>query len=239
MTEPVKTLGTLLGEVSAGLARIEKRGEAPQSMGGFKFVRETDVVEALKPLLDERGILIRPDVEDIRLDLYPRQGKDSPGVLATVKVAFYATRGAETQLLARTGGQGADTQDKAMGKAITAAKKQAFLIGFSIPTGDDPEATHLESGEQQQTQQRQPAQRPAVVGDNPPATDAQKRLIRAKQHEAGMSDDELAALRISATGKQSSRDFTNSDVEKMLAGIEAHRLLASVANITGGEVVPA
>src|SRR5688500_11255785 len=123
-----KKLGTLLAEVSKGLARVEKKGKAPSSMGGFAFVQETDVVEALKLLLDERGIVLMPDVEDIQFHLYPREGKDSPGVLATVKLAMHAVRGGESQLLFRTVGQGADTQDKAPAKAITAAKKQGLLI---------------------------------------------------------------------------------------------------------------
>lgn len=156
------TLPGLLAEVSQGLARIEKRGVAPAAMGGFKFVQVTDVMEALKPLLDARGILLRPDAEDIRLDLYPREGRDGPGVLATVRVALYAVKDGEEVLLARTYGQGADTQDKATGKATTSALKQALLIAFSIPTGDDPEATHLDTGNGAQAAPR-PSPRPVAA----------------------------------------------------------------------------
>ena len=231
-------LGDLLAEVSAELARVEKRGTAPTAMGGFKFVQETDVVEALKPLLDARGILLVPDVEEYRLDLYPRSGKDAPGVLATVKLAMHATYGGESRLLFRTIGQGADTQDKAPAKAITAAKKQGFLIAFSIPTGDDPESTLLE-GEAKPAAARAATGRPRVVGDTAaaePATDGQKKLIRVKQREAGLTDAELAAIRVSETGKASSREFTSADVDKMLNAIQAAGAVKAAAG-AGAEVV--
>jgi len=135
-----QTLAESWAEVSTALSRIEKRGTAPAAMGGFPFVRESDVIEALKPELDTRGIVLRPDVELLRLDTYPRQGKDMPTTVATVAFALWAVRGTEEHLIGRTLGQGADTQDKAVGKATTAAKKQLFLVAFAIPTGDDPDS---------------------------------------------------------------------------------------------------
>lgn len=143
MTETNGNLPSLIAEVSKVLARIEKHGTAPAAMGGFSFVREQDVIEALKPELDQRGIVLRPDVELLRLDTFPRQGKDMPNTVATISLALWAVRGAEEYLISRTVGQGADTQDKAVGKAVTAAKKQAILIAFAIPTGDDPDATAI------------------------------------------------------------------------------------------------
>lgn len=185
MTTSTKTLPGLLAEVSAGMARIEKRGRAPQAMGGFPFVQITDVMEALKPLLDERGILLRPDVEDVRVDLYPREGKDSPGVLTTVKLAVYAVHDGEEALLGRVVGQGADTQDKATGKAISAGLKQAILVAFAIPTGDDPEATHLDSGNGSQAASS-PAQRPTAApvqaADNRPTSSTSDDGARCPKH---------------------------------------------------------
>ena len=134
------SLPSLIADVSAQLARLEKKGKAPEAMGSFRFVRETDVMDALKPELDSRGIVLRPDVELLRIDTFARQGKDMPNTVATVSLALWAVRGAEEYLISRTVGQGADTQDKAVGKAVTSAKKQAILIAFAIPTGDDPDA---------------------------------------------------------------------------------------------------
>lgn len=186
-----KTLPDLIAEVSAQMARLEKKGTAPAAMGSFKFVRETDVIETLKPELDQRGIVLRPDVELLRLDTFERQGKDMPNTVATVSLALWAIRGSEEFLISRTVGQGADTQDKAVGKAVTSAKKQAFLIAFAIPTGDDPDAHALPERANQGRGAR--PSRPAassqgatepVPGPRPPSLDQIKtRLLeRASEH---------------------------------------------------------
>lgn len=66
------------------------------------------------------------------------------------------------------------------------------------------------------------------------ATQAQKNLIRAKARESGITDEELGALRLSITGKHSSKEFTSGDVDAMLKGIES---AAAAKALTGGEVV--
>lgn len=159
---PGPTIADHVAEVSAKLSRIEKRGTAPASMGSFRFVQVTDVMDALKPELDERGIILRPLVELLRLDLFPRQGKDTPSALAAVSMELWAVMGPDELLLARTVGHGADTQDKAMGKATTSALKQAILIAFAIPTGPDlaPDTERENLDDQQERRPRQ-ARQPA------------------------------------------------------------------------------
>jgi hypothetical protein len=186
-----KTLPALIAEVSAQMARLEKKGTAPAAMGAFKFVRETDVIETLKPELDSRGIVLRPDVELLRLDTFERQGKDMPNTVATVSLALWAIRGAEEYLISRTVGQGADTQDKAVGKAVTSAKKQAFLIAFAIPTGDDPDAHALpeRSARTQQSgagRQSKPESGPVPAPAGPSLDQIKARLLTvASEHHLG------------------------------------------------------
>lgn len=67
-----------------------------------------------------------------------------------------------------------------------------------------------------------------------PATQAQKNLIRAKARDFGITDDELKSLRLSITGKHSSKEFTSGDVDAMLEGIKS---AAEAKALTGGEVV--
>jgi ERF superfamily len=138
------TLADALSRVMAGLGRIEKSGTAPQSMGGFRFVPETAVMNALQPLLVEEQIVLSPRAALLRLDDYEtRNGAQMH--LATVSVEMWARRGDEEVLWFTMIGQGADTQDKAIGKAITGAKKQGLLVAMSVPTGDDPDAAHTDA----------------------------------------------------------------------------------------------
>lgn len=233
MTTAKQTLNEALSEVSAKLARVEKKGKAPAAMGGFAFVQESDVVEALKPELDARGIRLVPSIEDVQLHFYERQNKDGPGVLATVKLAMHAVRGDEETLLFRTIGQGADTQDKAPAKAITAAKKQGFLIAFSIPTGDDPEATHLDSTDS--PKRAEPTKAAESPAEKVGLTPKQIALLRAKATEAGLNDEQFKTLRGKVTGKFSGKQMNNADLDKLL---EVMADVAQVAAIlTDGTVV--
>jgi hypothetical protein len=134
------TLAEHVAEVSAQLQRIEKRGTAPSSMGGFAFVQIVDVMDALKPELDKRSIILRPLYRQIGEPLVRPRGETGYLLLITVELELYAVRGSDELLLARTLGMGADTQDKATGKAQTSALKEAILKAFAIPTGLDPEA---------------------------------------------------------------------------------------------------
>ncbi len=118
-----------------------------------------------------------------------------------------------------------NAETSAWGRAIAAL---GFEVKRSIATSD--EIRTKQSDEPQQ----QASAAPAAQADPQKATQAQKNLIRAKAREAGLSDDELKALRVSATGKQSSAQFTKEDVDKMLKGIES---AAQAKAMTGGEVV--
>lgn len=148
-----RTLSDLVAEVSAELRHIPKNGKAPEKLGGFAFVQIVDVMDKLKPELDSRGIVLRPLYRQIGEPIIRERG-DYGGytLVLTVELELYACKGGDELLLARTIGMGADTQDKASGKAQSSALKEAILKAFAIPTGDDPEAHELD--EQRPRQQR-------------------------------------------------------------------------------------
>ena len=137
------TMTDALARIMASVGRIEKHGTAPAAMGSFRFVKETDVVEALQAQLVAERIILSPRVT--LLDV--KQSTTSGGKinwLPIVQLDLYAIRGEEQLLLATTVGQGQDTSDKGISKATTSAKKQALLIAFMVPTGDDPETASTE-----------------------------------------------------------------------------------------------
>jgi hypothetical protein len=156
MTTTKQTLPEAIADFSAKLQRIEKRGVAPAAMGGFPFVRTTDVMDALKPELDARGIILRPQYTVLGEPLVRPRGETGYTLLLTVELELFAVRDGDELLLARTIGMGSDTQDKASGKAQTSALKEAILKAFAIPTGDDPEAFEqpAEQPRRQRSQQR-------------------------------------------------------------------------------------
>lgn len=172
-----KTLAELVAEVSAKLQRIEKKGTAPQAMGGFPFVRSVDVMDALKPELDARGIILRPLYRALGEPLIRERDRGYTMVL-TVELELWALRGGDELLLARTIGMGADTQDKASGKAQTSALKEAILKTFAIPTGDDPEASEQHESMPRQRPQQTRATQPTSNGSKSEDVAALNALLK-------------------------------------------------------------
>lgn len=60
----------------------------------------------------------------------------------------------------------------------------------------------------------------AQIDETGPASPAFKRMLRAKQHEVGLDDDQMKMLGHFLTGKTSSTEWTAADGEKILAGLE-------------------
>lgn len=153
----VKKLAKVMDEVKY----IQKRGF--NKFHKYKYATESDVSEKVREVLAEQNVVMLPDV----VEHTSREHKNLKGnteYIATVKVKFTFVDG-ETgeQLSIHSVGEGQDSGDKAVYKAITGAQKYALMKAFMIPTGDDPEAddgvdernADKESGSVEQITQKQ------------------------------------------------------------------------------------
>ena len=127
------------------------------------------------------------------------------------------------------------TRDSELENAETSAVGRAIAnLGFevkrSVASADEIRSKQADEEQPAQAEKSEQSAAPKAT----PATQAQKNLIRAKAREAGITDEELKALRLSVTGKHSSKDFTSGDVDAMLEGIKS---AAAAKALTGGEVV--
>lgn len=215
-TEP-KTLHEKLVEVAALVRNIDKGGynEAQH----YSFVQESDVVRTVWPLFLERGVLFYP-VERTVESVHTYQVKSgSTSFLTTVRSVWRATDGVDTVDVPSLG-QGADTGDKGVSKALTGDKKYAVLHLLGIATGDDAE-------------QARPDERAEVKEPTKPIlTDDQKTLLQEEAIKAGfnLSDMEQAALlgqRINEwTGKTSINALDNDDLTTILENLRAIQTVA-------------
>lgn len=116
--------------------------------GGIRYAikSEEGVLTAVRPALLVHGLNIYPgEIKNIEHSTFTStraDGKETVWnrVVGTfIYVIFHAPSGTfvEVQLL----GEGADTGDKAVYKAMTGSKKYAILEAFLLVTGDDPEET--------------------------------------------------------------------------------------------------
>ncbi|WP_077325713.1 ERF family protein [Virgibacillus siamensis] len=151
-----KKLVKKLAEVMKQVKYIQKKGF--NNFNKYKYATESDVQEKIREVLAEQEVIMLPDVvEHTTREHTNRSGKTE--YIATVKVKFTFIDG-ETgeELSIHSAGEGQDSGDKAVYKAITGAQKYALMKAFMIPTGDDPEADNgvdeRNSGKQSKSKQQ-------------------------------------------------------------------------------------
>lgn len=231
MTAQTQALHAKIVEAAKDAGYVQKSSR--NTGQGYNFAGDEAITEKFREAFLKNGLLAYPDqVEFANIEILPREGKDTPNVLVHVKGNYVITDGEES-IFVQSLGSGIDVGDKAVYKALTGFRKYAFRNAVMMATGDDPEATSA-TDEKPASAAKPKAEEKAE--ETPEQKLARgKRAIFAKQKEVGLSKDGLAALRLSVTGKQSSKQFTIEDVNAMLRAMKDPAQLAAAQ--AGGEVV--
>lgn len=97
----------------------------------YKAISEEKVTSTMRKALLDHGLVVFP-VE---------QERTRVGTITSVDVKYRLQNidDPEDFVIIASAGDGADTQDKGAGKAMTYAFKYMFLRTFAIPTGEDPD----------------------------------------------------------------------------------------------------
>lgn len=106
------------------------------TFSNYTYLMERQVTEQLKKLCSTYKVFthVISQKEVLKYDL-------NKNVISEVEVVLRYVCTETGQFITSVGmGKGADTLDKDMNKAITAAIKYIHMKNFNIPTGDDPEA---------------------------------------------------------------------------------------------------
>jgi hypothetical protein len=141
---PASLIGKL-ALITGLVGEVKKTGV--NKFHGYTYARESDLVEAIRPLMAELGIwlwssLIWTDNDQVvghqRVKIGDNAEVDSLTILM-VGFSFYDADGnhTDTQVFP---GYGDDTGDKGAYKALTGAEKYFLMKTFLVSTGDDPEA---------------------------------------------------------------------------------------------------
>lgn len=228
--KPTINLHTKLAEVMRAVESIPKNGY--NSAQSYKFTRAADLAAKVRVEFASRNITMLPTRVQLVSSLASPSGKQN---VATIRATYTLTDGDSGESIEiESFGQGADSGDKATNKALTSALKYALLTALMVPQDDDPEA---DLATDRAAKSEQPAPRATAVGQpaSDLATPAQKRLIRHEAAQAGLTDDQLHMLSFLATGKQSSKQYQKSDVDKMLSAFKDKALLSEVLNAASVE----
>ncbi len=117
-------------------------------MRQIQYLKKDDTVAfkstSYKGLSKRKSPRVRQAFLELGIVMYPiKQDSRRVGNLTTVNVTYRIanTEGDDYVDVVSTG-EGADTQDKAAGKAMTYAYKYALLRTFAIPSGEDTDKIH-------------------------------------------------------------------------------------------------
>lgn len=132
--EAFPTVEAALAFIGKRIGTIEKTGQNTHFR--YRFVEHAEVVARSAPLLHTAGIIVNPVVRTVETrDL-------EKGVAVTVIMAVQFRRSPTDMVEAVVAGEGMDTQDKAVSKAITQALKRAYMtvLGLAVNEGLDDRA---------------------------------------------------------------------------------------------------
>lgn len=106
----------------------------------YKAISEEKVTTTVRKALIEVGIVIVPVVQDCTITELIRTEKNvNQRADVHTKYRIQNIEDPKDYIEVESHGSGVDTQDKAVGKAMTYAYKYMLLRVFAIPTGEDPD----------------------------------------------------------------------------------------------------
>lgn len=156
ITEPANIHEAIVA-VYEKIGYVPKRGEIASGSLRYNFAGEADFIAAIRPEMIIAGIYQYPEsmlvLSNDRLETR-RVGTNGQEFISyqfrvVVQVGYRFTHAPSgTSILVPAFGEGMDSGDKALNKAMTGANKYALRQTFMIETGDDPDkyASHPEGG---------------------------------------------------------------------------------------------
>lgn len=228
---------SLVSKLIAAILEIQlipKKGH--NQFSNYSYATCEDIVQAVRGPLARHGLLVFSSLKErISETVTTTQGK--PAFREKVTLTVVVTDG-ESQLTLDVPGEGQDTGDKAIYKALTGAGKYALRSLLQLPIGDDPEADTQEILRQQHAlkplQQApskagaQPApplvmtppQRPSPVPSNGLATERQVAAIKALAKALEIDDTQLESGLKSAYNVERPEALTRKQASEALTWLK-------------------
>lgn len=134
-----------LSAISNKLSTVAKNLEVGFGANKYKAVGEADVLKAVKPLEAEFGVYSYPHsrriIESGEVESVNAKGEVKKQFFERIETVyrFVNVEKPEEYVDITTYGDGIDSQDKSVGKAMTYGDKYALLKAYKIVTGDDPD----------------------------------------------------------------------------------------------------
>ena len=208
--------------INACMADIGAIGKTSKNQQqGFMFRGIDAVMNAIQPALIKNKIFVVPEVlEQSREERATRNGGVLIYSIAKIKYTFFAEDGSHVEAVVI--GEGADSGDKSMNKALSVGFKYACFQVFCIPTEEmkDPDEECHEIAPKTEKKKEQKAEAPEVAK----ISEEEVKNIVTEANKRKISIEELCKLyKVNSikdfTGKKAANLWSNWDkVEESING---------------------
>lgn len=146
--------------VMTAVSYVRKRGRMTGG-GAYPFVRDTDVIAALRGPMIENGLALCGPTRIANRETVAIKTSGNRDMFCTRAEFTFELRSMLTEEKEEIVviGEGADSLDKSSNKAMSAARKYALMLTFNLTTGDDPDAFD-DQGNHSGGEADRPAQKP-------------------------------------------------------------------------------
>lgn len=123
-------------EVMKSIEYLNKDDHVKYRETNYKAISEEKVTSTVRKELIKQGLVVYPVWQEVKKD----------GNITTTNTTYRMVNVDDPSdfIELASSGQGADTQDKGVGKAMTYSFKYMLLRTFAIPTGEDPDKVSSE-----------------------------------------------------------------------------------------------
>ena len=205
-------------EVMAEVHNVPKNGV--NKFHGYKYVMESDLSDAVRKKLAERGVAFSASVKSYEhSELHDASGKPIGFmVFVTVTFSLHDSESGET-LSEDMVGAGYDKGDKAIYKAITGATKYWIYKNFLISTNDDPEQDSKVDYEMAEREQRDVEKN--KLSKLKKISAAQRTRMFTIARDLGWKEEELRSMLKARFKVESTKDIPVDLYETIISMIEA------------------
>lgn len=141
---PKPTLGQKILAIQNAVGVVKKQGKFGSEMGGGNYLRIEDAVVAVNKLMSSNGLILTGTLRSVNRTPHEKTGKDGnvsrSGYISSVLMEWSVedtANGEHREWLFP--GDGYDSTDKAVYKAMTGSRKYAIISIFNLPIGNDVE----------------------------------------------------------------------------------------------------
>lgn len=215
-SEQADELIKALAAAQMQMGAVPKSGKNPEFK--YTYASLSDYEQVWRPVLPEMGLTVTQGVlELVHLEPGTTRGGSRltrVRVWVTTRISHLSGQWLEVDCAA----EGQDTQDKAIPKAITQARKYGIATALGLATSDDVEAGHKSENDQMPI--------PAAVSSKPsrktnPISSAIWKLARERAKAIGHDNaEEIVRSVLGDLGYQTTTEVPKTSLTSVLSGID-------------------